>query len=250
MGAGRPRSVGGAGAPADTCRRASQRRTLALRLHLKAARQERRPARRCRPRACWRSIAPFPEPAAPKHRARIGDRTALRARTTRLSWSVPGTTSKPVERQMPEVAIQAAQRMVALHGDLAVARGWLLPIVGVDGRAGPTGLGGSLAGEAGPGPRGRARIGRRRLAGRASRRRSAATRVMPICSTWRAWGVHETPALGQGPATAHAGRPGPAGCVLAPAGVASACPARRGAATMRHRRMAAWKRAAQADDRV
>jgi len=28
---------------------------------------------------------------------------------------------------MPEVAIHAAQRMVALHGDLALARGWLLP---------------------------------------------------------------------------------------------------------------------------
>jgi HemY protein len=28
---------------------------------------------------------------------------------------------------MPEVAIHAAQRMVVLHGDLALARGWLLP---------------------------------------------------------------------------------------------------------------------------
>jgi HemY protein len=31
------------------------------------------------------------------------------------------------ERGMPEVAIHAAQRMVALRGDLALARGWLLP---------------------------------------------------------------------------------------------------------------------------
>ncbi|MEO8316315.1 MAG: heme biosynthesis HemY N-terminal domain-containing protein [Pseudomonadota bacterium] len=32
------------------------------------------------------------------------------------------------EREMPEVAIHAAQRMVALRGDLALARAWLLPI--------------------------------------------------------------------------------------------------------------------------
>ena len=31
------------------------------------------------------------------------------------------------EREMPEVAIHAAQRMVALRGDLALARAWLLP---------------------------------------------------------------------------------------------------------------------------
>ncbi|MES1264145.1 MAG: heme biosynthesis protein HemY, partial [Variovorax sp.] len=32
------------------------------------------------------------------------------------------------EREMPEVAIHAAQRMVALRGDLALARAWLLPV--------------------------------------------------------------------------------------------------------------------------
>ena len=35
---------------------------------------------------------------------------------------------EPGEREMPEVAIHAAQRMVALRGDLALARAWLLPV--------------------------------------------------------------------------------------------------------------------------
>ena len=104
----------------------AQRRTLALRLRLKAARQD---GRTLEALETARLLA--------KHRA-FSDAAAqsiVRGLATELlsgahdpaqlmrAWSELDSN----ERQMPEVAIHGAQRMVVLHGDLALARGWLLP---------------------------------------------------------------------------------------------------------------------------
>ncbi|MBT2333739.1 heme biosynthesis protein HemY [Variovorax paradoxus] len=103
-----------------------QRRTLALRIRLKAARQD---GRTLEALETARLLA--------KHRA-FSDAAAqsiVRGLATELlsgahdpaqllrAWAELDTA----EREMPEVAIHAAQRMVALRGDLALARGWLLP---------------------------------------------------------------------------------------------------------------------------
>ncbi|TPG22017.1 heme biosynthesis protein HemY [Variovorax guangxiensis] len=104
-----------------------QRRTLALRLHLKAARLDQRTLEALQ---TARLLA--------KHRAFSGAaaRVILRGLATDVlsaahdaaqllrAWESLETS----EREMPEVAIHAAQRMVALHGDLAMARNWLLPV--------------------------------------------------------------------------------------------------------------------------
>ena len=104
-----------------------QRRTLALRLHLKAARLDHRTLEALQ---TARLLA--------KHRAFSGvaARGILRGLATDVlsaahdaaqllrAWESLETS----EREMPEVAIHAAQRMVALHGDLAMARNWLLPV--------------------------------------------------------------------------------------------------------------------------
>ncbi|MCR8959252.1 heme biosynthesis protein HemY [Variovorax sp. S2] len=103
-----------------------QRRTLALRIRLKAARQDRRTLEALE---TARLLA--------KHRA-FSD-AAAQSIVRGLATELLGGAHDPAqllrawgeldaaEREMPEVAIHAAQRMVALRGDLALARGWLLP---------------------------------------------------------------------------------------------------------------------------
>ncbi|RIX75760.1 heme biosynthesis protein HemY [Acidovorax cavernicola] len=104
----------------------AQRRTLALRLRLKAARQDRRTVEALDTARLLAKHRAFSEAAA---------QSIVRGLATELltgahdpaqllrAWSELDSA----ERQMPEVAIHAAQRMVALRGDLALARGWLLP---------------------------------------------------------------------------------------------------------------------------
>ncbi|MGJ7542783.1 heme biosynthesis protein HemY [Variovorax sp. LT1R16] len=104
-----------------------QRRTLALRLHLKAARQERRTLEALQTARLLAKHRAFSEAAA---------QSIVRGLATEVlsdshdaaqllrAWAALENN----EREMPEVAIQAAQRMVLLNGDLAVARGWLLPV--------------------------------------------------------------------------------------------------------------------------
>ncbi|MBB1600090.1 heme biosynthesis protein HemY [Variovorax sp. UMC13] len=104
-----------------------QRRTLALRLHLKAARQERRTLEALQTARLLAKHRAFSEAAA---------RSIVRGLATEVlsdshdaaqllrAWGALESN----EREMPEVAIQAAQRMVLLNGDLAVARSWLLPV--------------------------------------------------------------------------------------------------------------------------
>ena len=104
----------------------AQRRTLALRLRLKAARQDRRTLEALETARLLAKHRAFSESAA---------QSIVRGLATELlsgahdpaqllrAWNELETW----EREMPEVAIHGAQRMVALRGDLAQARAWLLP---------------------------------------------------------------------------------------------------------------------------
>ena len=104
-----------------------QRRTLALRLHLKAARQDHRTLEALQTARLLAKHRAFSDAAA---------RSIVRGLATDVLSAAHDAAQllrawaalEAHERQMPEVAIHAAQRMVALHGDLAVARGWLLPV--------------------------------------------------------------------------------------------------------------------------
>ncbi|MGJ7508039.1 heme biosynthesis HemY N-terminal domain-containing protein [Variovorax sp. GT1P44] len=105
----------------------AQRRTLALRLRLKAARQDRRTLEALETARLLAKHRAFSDAAA---------RSIVRGLATELlsgahdpaqllrAWNEFDTS----EREMPEVAIHAAQRMVALRGDLTLARAWLLPV--------------------------------------------------------------------------------------------------------------------------
>ncbi|MFP5475463.1 MAG: heme biosynthesis protein HemY [Gammaproteobacteria bacterium] len=104
-----------------------QRRTLALRLRLKATRLSGRTQDAL---DTARLLA--------KHRAfsEDGARSIVRGLALELVGQAhdPAQLMRawneldPAERAIPEVAIQAAQRMVVLRGDLAMARAWLLPV--------------------------------------------------------------------------------------------------------------------------
>ncbi|HSV53236.1 MAG TPA: heme biosynthesis HemY N-terminal domain-containing protein [Burkholderiaceae bacterium] len=111
----------------DELPQGAQRRTLALRLRLKAARQARQT-----PQALEtaRLLA--------KHRAFSAG--AAQSIVRGLALEMLGGAHDPAqllrawsqldesERKMPEVAIQAAQRLLALQGDVELARQWLLPV--------------------------------------------------------------------------------------------------------------------------
>ena len=104
----------------------AQRRTLSLRLRLKAARQDRRTSEALQTARLLAKHRAFSESAA---------RSIVRGLATELlsgardpaqlvrAWG----SLEAAERAMPEVAIQAAHCMTALGGDLATARAWLLP---------------------------------------------------------------------------------------------------------------------------
>ncbi|MGJ7580955.1 heme biosynthesis HemY N-terminal domain-containing protein [Variovorax sp. RHLX14] len=103
-----------------------QRRTLALRLHLRAARQDRRTLEALQ---TARLLA--------KHRAfsEVAAQSIIRGLATELLNGAHDAAQlirawadlEPAERAMPEVAIHGAQCIANMGGDLAVARGWLLP---------------------------------------------------------------------------------------------------------------------------
>ena len=103
------------------------RRTLALRIKLKAARLARQTV-----------VALETARLLAKHRAFPGDaaQSIVRGLVTELINGAYDTAQllsvwnalESAERVMPELAIAAAQRMAALHGDATVARAWLLPV--------------------------------------------------------------------------------------------------------------------------
>lgn len=104
-----------------------QRRTLALRLHLKAARQDRRTLEALQ---TARLLA--------KHRAfsEVAAQSIIRGLATELLNGAHDAAQlirawadlEPAEREMPEVAIHGAQCLAGMGGDLAIARSWLLPV--------------------------------------------------------------------------------------------------------------------------
>ncbi len=105
----------------------AQRRTLALRLRLKAARLD---GRTLEALETARLLA--------KHRAfsTAAAQSIVRGLATDLLLEAHDPTQllrawaylEPGERAMAEVATQAAQRMALLRGDLTQARAWLLPV--------------------------------------------------------------------------------------------------------------------------
>ncbi|MDM0012619.1 heme biosynthesis HemY N-terminal domain-containing protein [Variovorax sp. J22P168] len=105
----------------------AQRRTLALRLRLKAARLDRRTLEALETARLLAKHRAFSDSAA---------ESIVRGLATELLSGAHDPAQlvrawaelEPWERDLPEVAIHAAQRMVALRGDLALARAWLLPV--------------------------------------------------------------------------------------------------------------------------
>ncbi|MBX3586555.1 MAG: heme biosynthesis protein HemY [Ramlibacter sp.] len=103
------------------------RRTLALRIKLKAARQARQTA-----------VALDTARLLAKHRAfsPLAAQSIVRGLATDLLNAAHDTAQlqrawdslEATERQMPELAVHAAQRVMTLGGDAFVARAWLLPV--------------------------------------------------------------------------------------------------------------------------
>lgn len=105
----------------------AQRRTLALRLRLKAAQQGHRTLEALETARLLAKHRAFSDAAARSIvRGLAADLigNAHDPEQLRRAWSELETA----ERETPEVAIEAAQRMVALGGDFALARAWLLPV--------------------------------------------------------------------------------------------------------------------------
>ena len=105
----------------------AQRRTLALRLRLKAARLDRRTLEgleTARLLAKHRAFSPTAANSIVRGLASDLLSEAHDAGQLQRAWA----ELEPEERQMPEVAIHAAQRQVLLRGDLNLARNWLLPV--------------------------------------------------------------------------------------------------------------------------
>ena len=104
----------------------AQRRTLALRLRLKAARMAGQPRAALETARLLAKHGAFSE---------VGARGIVRGLVTQLlaqahdpeqvqrAWNA----LEPAERLMPEVPIEAARRLLALGGEQQLARAWLLP---------------------------------------------------------------------------------------------------------------------------
>ena len=103
------------------------RRTLALRLKLKAARQLQQTAQALETARLLAKHRAF-SPAAAQSIVRglalelLGD--AHDPAQLQQAWALLDDS----ERAMPELAVHAAARLTTLHGDVALARTWLLPV--------------------------------------------------------------------------------------------------------------------------
>jgi HemY protein len=105
----------------------AQRRTLALRLRLKAARQARQTPQALETARLLAKHRAFSEGAAQSIVRGLALEMLSSAHDPAQllrAWS----QLEEAERQMPEVAIQAAQRLQTLQGDVELARQWLLPV--------------------------------------------------------------------------------------------------------------------------
>ncbi|MGI4778472.1 MAG: heme biosynthesis HemY N-terminal domain-containing protein [Janthinobacterium lividum] len=111
----------------DELPQGAQRRTLALRLHLKAARQDRRTLEALQTARLLTKHRAFSDAAAG---------SIVRGLATELLSGAHDAAQvvrawaelEPVEREMPEVAVHGATRLAATGGDLTMARSWLLPV--------------------------------------------------------------------------------------------------------------------------
>ena len=111
----------------DAMPQGAQRRTLALRIRLKAARLARQTnvaLETARLLAKHRAFSPAA--AQSLVRGLLSDLIQGAHDPAQLQRVWAGLDMS--ERQMPDVAIQAAQRLMALHGESAIARAWLLPV--------------------------------------------------------------------------------------------------------------------------
>jgi len=104
----------------------AQRRTLALRLRLKAARLDGRTLEALETARLLAKHRAFSDAAARSIVRGLAIDLLAGAHDPAQLLRAWGELYRP-EREMPEVAVHAAQRMVALGGDLALAREWLLP---------------------------------------------------------------------------------------------------------------------------
>ncbi len=103
------------------------RRTLALRIKLKAARQSRHSAEAldtARLLAKHRAFSPMAAQSIVRGLAVDMLNGAHDSTQLQRAW----TSLEPAERQMPELAVHAAQRLTALGGDAFLGRAWLLPV--------------------------------------------------------------------------------------------------------------------------
>jgi HemY protein len=103
------------------------RRTLALRMKLKAARLERQTAdalETARLLAKHRAFSAGAAQSIVRGLAMDLLNDAHDLSQLERAWS----QLEPAERQMPEVAVHAAQRVLALDGEVEQARAWLLPV--------------------------------------------------------------------------------------------------------------------------
>jgi HemY protein len=103
------------------------RRTLALRIRLKAARLARRSAEALETARLLSKHRAFSAGAAQSIVRGLAIDLLNGAHDVaqlQRAW----TSLEPAERLMPELAIHAAQRLVALGGDAHLARDWLLPV--------------------------------------------------------------------------------------------------------------------------
>lgn len=102
------------------------RRTLALRVKLKAARQARRTQEALETARLLAKHRAFSPAAAQSIVRGLASEMINGAHDTAQLLRV-WEALEAAERAMPELAIHAAQRLIALGGDAAVARAWLLP---------------------------------------------------------------------------------------------------------------------------
>lgn len=104
----------------------AQRRTLALRLRLKAARLDRRTLEAIETARLLAKHRAFSTAAAESIVRGLATELLSSAHDPAQLMSAWGQLESS-EREMPEVSIHGAQRMAVLRGDLATARIWLLP---------------------------------------------------------------------------------------------------------------------------
>ena len=104
------------------------RRTLALRIKLRAARLAQQTAEALETARLLAKHRAFSAGAARKASCAAWPSTCSTGPTTSRSCSARGPPWRPPKGQMPELAIHAAQRLTALGGDAHLARDWLLPV--------------------------------------------------------------------------------------------------------------------------